>query len=466
MAASRGKEPLKKKKNGKRLHFATYSQVDFNKFPTRESFGNMLHREFERGDSKAYVKYWACCKEKHANGGFHYHCALLMSDPKKWASIPGVIQQVYDIRVNFSDGHQDYDSDYGRAYRYITKEDTEVFHSENHPNLEDAQSPRTKHCIAANRRKHSATKSSKSLDYGESSAAAPAPKRIKLTDREVGNFIVKHNIHTYKELLAIADEREEAGETDLSDFVWKRREEWLHGTIKKAWDKTKARADVEAMKNHDRLDLLIKAKTEGECVCEGVWLRLAKEVLNLNGIDEVYFANAIKENLVKGRGKFRNILLIGKTNRAKTFVLKPLRLIYDRFLFENPACHKYGWGGCAGKSVFLLQDFRWNIELIKWSDFLLMLDEDETVKLPTPRNHEKEDIVLKTQVAIFATSVGEIKQKISNYAREEERERLTSENRMMESRWKVFEFIHEFKEEEQVKCQPCPYCFAKLILQS
>ena len=95
-----------------------------------------------------------------------------------------------------------------------------------------------------------------------------------------------------------------------------------------------------------------------------------------------------------------------------------------------------------------------------------MLDEDETVKLPTPRNHEKEDIVLKDQVAIFATSVGEIKQKIPTYAQDEDKERIMSENRMMKSRWKVYEFTHEFKEEEQFKCQPCPYCFARLILQS
>lgn len=459
-----GKEPKSKQNSGRRLHFVTYSQLDSNIFPTRRSFGAMLHRELDRGESKAKVKYWACCREKHADGGYHYHCALLMSDVKKWKSIPGRIEDIYGIRVNFSDGKKDYDTDYVNAYRYLTKEDEDVYHSEDHPNLKDARSPKTKQAMAAYKVRHSASKS-KSLDYGESSGVPP-PKRVKLTEREVGNFIVEHNIRTYTELLAVADEREEAGENDLSDFVWKRREEWLHGCIKKAWDKANAREEVKALKHHDRLDLLIKAKTESACICEGVWLKLAKEVLSLNEINESQFAQAIHENIVKGRGKFRNVLLIGKTNRAKTFILKPLRVIYDRFLFENPACHKYGWGGCRGKSVFLLQDFRWNMELIKWSDFLLMLDEDETVKLPTPRNHEKEDIVLKTQVAIFATSVAEIRQKVPNYAREEERQRILSENRMMESRWKVFEFTHEFKEEDQIKCQPCPHCFAKLVLQS
>ena len=470
MAESSGKQPARKRKGGKRLHFVTYSQVDFTKFPTRHSFGNMLHREFDRGDSKAKVKYWACAREKHSEGegAFHYHCALLLTDPKRWGSVADSIYQIYDIRVNFSDGNEEHDANYIAAYRYLSKEDEHVCHSDGHPNLEEAKSPATKYCIAANRRRQSGKVSKSMGGLGESSSTTTPqpPRKVRLTDREVGNFIVKHEIRTYKELLAIADEREEAGEHDLAEFVWKRREEWLMGCIKKAWDKANARQEVDALKKHDRLDLLIEAKTETLCICDGLWLKCAKEVLALNDIDESEFAQAIHENLIKGRGKFRNVLLVGKTNRAKTFLLKPLRTIYGRFLFENPACHKYGWGGCRGKSVFLLQDFRWNVELIKWSDFLLMLDEDETVKLPTPRNHEKEDIVLKTQVAIFATSVDVIKQKVPYYARDEERERIISENSMMQSRWKVFRFRHEFTEENQIKCQPCAHCFARLVLQS
>uniref|UniRef100_A0A7M5WTZ9 Uncharacterized protein n=1 Tax=Clytia hemisphaerica TaxID=252671 RepID=A0A7M5WTZ9_9CNID len=458
--SDRGKNPAKKK--GRRLHFVTYSQLDANIFPTRKSFGTMLHREMDRGDSKAKVKYWACCMERHTDGGFHYHCVILMSDVKKWASIPDRIQDIYGIRVHFSDGRQEHESDYNTAYKYITKEDTDVYHSDDHPNLEDAKSPKTKHAMAANKRRHS---SSTSLKFGESSASTSRNfKRPKLTEREVGNFILKHNIKTYTELLAVADEREEAGENDLSDFVWKRKEDWLRGCIKKAWDKSRAREEVAAIKKHDRLDLLIEAKTQTVCVCEGVWLKMAKEVLELNGIDEKEFAQAVYTNLELGRGKFRNVILVGGTNRAKTFLLKPMRLIYERFLFENPAGHKFGWGGCKDKTVFLLQDFRWNLELIKWSDFLLLLDEDETVKLPAPRNLYSEDIVIKNQISIFATSVAEIQQKMPYNNREHDRVR--EENKMMRSRWRVFRFDHEFAQEDQIKVQPCPHCFARLILQS
>ena len=137
----------------------------------------------------------------------------------------------------------------------------------NHPNLTDAKSPSTSHCIAANR-KRTMGKAARSLEYGESSSSSgpTPPRRQKLTNREVGNFVVKHDIRTYTELLAISDEREEAGELDLSEFIYKSREEWLKALIKKAWDKAGARQEVEALKNHDRLDILIKAKTETPCV--------------------------------------------------------------------------------------------------------------------------------------------------------------------------------------------------------
>lgn len=461
MASRGGKEPATKKENGKRFYLITYSQLDPNKFPTRESFGNMLHREFDRGEAKSKVKYWSVAKETHKDGGHHYHCALLMSDVKKWVTVKRTIEQIYDIVLHFSDGTKKHDSDYVRAYKYISKEDPDIVHSDDHPNLANARSPKTKHCMAANnKRRHS-----KSLEEGASTPCSSHSKRRRLlSEREVGNFIIKHNIRTYTELLAVSDEREEAGEFDISDFVWKHKEEWLKGILKKAWDKSKARDEVKALKNHDRLDLLIRAKTEGACVCEGLWLRCAREVLSLNDIDELQFSKAILDNLKFGRGKFRNVILVGETNRAKTFMLKPLRLIYERFLFENPASHKFGWGGCQNKTVFLLQDFRWSVDLIKWSDFLLLTDEDETVKLPTPKNLFRDDIIIKSQIAIFATSVGEIQQRSPYNPRDEER--VSKENRMMKSRWKVFHFKHEFTQDKQIKVQPCAHCFATLVLQS
>ena len=58
--------------------------------------------------------------------------------------------------------------------------------------------------------------------------------------------------------------------------------------------------------------------------------------------------------------------------------------------------------------MFLLNDFRWSKDLIPWHDLLLLL-EGETVKLPARNNMYCEDIVISTDVAIFATSKSSIK---------------------------------------------------------
>lgn len=183
------------------------------------------------------------------------------------------------------------------------------------------------------------------------------------------------------------------------------------------------------------MEILFDYRTVEPCVCEGEWLKCVKEILHLNNIDEKQYANALYSQLLEGRGKFKNIMLVGVFNCGKTFLVKPLRTLYQHSLFENPANTKFGWVGVEKTSVILLQDFRWERELICWNDLLLLLEEDETVKFPTPRNTHREDIVIPntSKVAIFATS----KTKIF-YPNPDDKK----EQDMMDSRWKIFKFTH------------------------
>ena len=73
--------------NSGRTYFVTYSQVDLNKFPTRQSFGEMLEEQFNAGSGKAQVSHWACCLEEHQDKGLHYHVSLKLTAPKKWLKI-------------------------------------------------------------------------------------------------------------------------------------------------------------------------------------------------------------------------------------------------------------------------------------------------------------------------------------------------------------------------------------------
>ena len=114
------------KSKPRRSYVVTYSQADLQKFPSRESFGEAVAAAFTSKRSKVVPLHWACCLEKHENGGYHYHLALKLSGTKKWLEAKKSIEAEHGIAVNFSD-HDGYYT----AYRYISKSDEMVFHSWN-----------------------------------------------------------------------------------------------------------------------------------------------------------------------------------------------------------------------------------------------------------------------------------------------------------------------------------------------
>ena len=76
-------DTLQNAKVGRRTYLVTYSQANLEKFPTRRLFGEMVekyfNKSFREGKSKVRTEYFAVCREKHANGGDHYHMSLKLS---------------------------------------------------------------------------------------------------------------------------------------------------------------------------------------------------------------------------------------------------------------------------------------------------------------------------------------------------------------------------------------------------
>jgi len=435
---------------GRRQYLITYSQADPAKFPTRESFGEMVCKEFNVGLSAAKVDYWACCKEAHQESGFHYHCSIKLTGCKKWVQVRNRIALSHSIQINFSDSHDYYLS----AYRYVCKQDKQVAHSPNHPEgLLSAASPITKKSIAGFRASCTAKRNSKT---GEQTVAKKS-KKGGLTNLEVSEFVRERKIHSYIELLAVAEERRKAGQMDFANFVFSRSEKFVRELISKTWQMHTAKAKLEESKL-TRMEKL-QSMLNSDCVeeCGGQWLECAREVLTLNRIDIPRYIASVRDLLTNGRAKNRNIILVGPANCAKTFMLKPLKTIFGDSVFENPAHDKFAWVGANHAKVFLLNDFRWSKEIIPWHDMLLLL-EGETVKLPAPKNLYTEDIKIDSDVAIFATSKREIVFKGSYNASDDR------ETEMMAARWNVFKLMHQFSPDEQKIIPPCPKCFSNFIL--
>ena len=92
------------------------------------------------------------------------------------------------------------------------------------------------------------------------------------------------------------------------------------------------------------MELMQEARTS-ECAqgCDGNWYDCAKEILDKNGMTVEYFSEVVRELLIKGIGKYRNLMLTGPANCGKTFPLNPLTLIFNTFF--NPASGTFAWIG-------------------------------------------------------------------------------------------------------------------------
>ena len=135
------------KSNVQRVYLVTYSRADQSKFPTRQSFGVAYFNE--RSTTKVdhiCVQHWACSLKLHKNtSSMHYHLCVKLSGPKCWKSVKDNMMKNHGAVLNFSDCHDNYYT----AYKYVKKEDPEVYLSPGHLNLAEIGSPRTSKCIRA-----------------------------------------------------------------------------------------------------------------------------------------------------------------------------------------------------------------------------------------------------------------------------------------------------------------------------
>ena len=438
-------------RKGRRTYLVTYSQANTDKFPTRKSFGEMIERHFNgQKETKTKVQYWACCQENHQDNGVHYHVSVKLSHSKKWKTVKENIHSQENISIHFSDTHDQYIS----AYKYVTKQDTEVCHSIGHPDLKDISSSKTSKSTAAYRQSRKRAQTAEQEGTASQRQKSTANKKVRrLSNLDVSDFLIKHSIKNTTQLLSMAKTRKDDGQTDLASFVLSRSSKNISELIENTWKMEQAGSELER-EACSRIDLLDKAR-KCDCIegCNGIWLKCALEVLKNNKINAYVYAAAIRDSIIKGRGKFRNIMIIGPANCGKTFLLKPLDTIYR--VFSNPANDKYGWVGADKGEVILLQDFRWSRDNISWKDLLLLL-EGEIVKLPAPKNQFLSDVIINNDTPIFATSKSQVTY-VGKFNSSDERE-----TEMMSIRWKYFEFSYQIPEKEQKVVDPCPSCFANL----
>ena len=153
-----------------------------------------------------------------------------------------------------------------------------------------------------------------------------------------------------------------------------------------------------------------------------------------------------------GHGKFSNVYKYGPSNCGKSFLLKPLMMIYDTF--SNPARGTFAWVGVDEKEIIFLNDFCWSPLVIAWESLLLLLEGDVT-HLLAPKNSSARDIEISWDTPIFATADMPIVYTRGGFAD-------SINTRIMDVGWRQFHFYSVIQEDRQVDLVPCSHCLLNL----
>lgn len=448
----------------RKVYLITYSQAELARFPTRRSFVDAVLYSFH--DTPANVVQWSCSLEQHAKSGVHYHMAIKLDKNQRWLASKRILLDRCGISVHFSSIHRNYYS----AWQYVTKEDEEFLESLGHPDLGNLKPPKTTMASIANKagkRKRDLSDDTVEVtaDSDEDDLEQPSVKnqtkgkgrgkKKRITAYELSEIIVAKKIKSRTELLALAREQKNEGKTDIAEFIVNRGTKVVAEVLETAWEMEKSTEDLERQ-TKTRIEVLQEFKNQ-DCVenCSGQWLECAKEVLEKNGVSVPFFSCTVFELLNKGRGKYRNLMIVGPANCGKTFLFNPLTVIYKTFC--NPACTSFAWVGAEKSECIFLNDFRWCPAIIQWSVFLLLLEAGQLVHLPAPKSHYAKDIVFNSDTPIFATGKNPI-MFIKNGAIDER------ESEMMSVRWVTITFHAQIPQSKQKEIPPCGKCFARLVL--
>lgn len=421
----------------RKVYLITYSRADPALCGTRQDFANIVIEAFEFENGRSQLQHWVVCMEPHEGGGYHFHMAMCLTSNKRWGPAKRRLA-ARGMMVHFQDRQDVFN--YVGAYIYVCKSDREVLHSDPHPDLSNVIQFRTAAASTANRQ---GRRNDRNSPQG------------KLTNLNVMQIIRAKDIKDEDQLLALAQENYDQGHTALMQFISNTTPKKYKELISKVWLAKDAKAKLRRRESSrmEKLNLALEESCIAECEDEQNWFNMATEVLHNNNIDVLVFAAAVRKLLQRGGSKGLNILITGKKDSAKTFILRPLTKIFDSF--TNPSSGTYAFVGIQTKEVAFLNDFRYNQTMLPWQDFLNLL-EGIKVHIPTPKTHYAEDIQVVSDIPFFATSINAIEYTGRSAD-------LNGENAMMACRWREFKFGYSIPKAKQKIIPPCARCFAQLI---
>ena len=453
-----------------RVYLLTYSQANLQLFPTRESFGRAVVQSF--GGNR--VSWLAVCIEKHRNGGVHYHAAVRLSTAAGWTAAKKYLTEQYNVVVNFKESPDG--GFYNRVFTYISKEDPTpkmMGILEAHPDKDDLKCVAAERANEAYRRNRASTRAATAAaaagpSKGKASKKKEEPPRLTLLN--VGMIIRERNIRSELELFATAEELRKSDDGQMALLLMRIGEKRRKELLADAWRLADAQRQIR-LRSTSRKELLVAHhSTPSNCVCPSfaMWFTLAIDLCVKNSIKWEEVGSALYDCIVGGRKKHKNILIAGQADCGKTFLLEPLKLVFEHIL-NSPPSSVFGWLGVEKAQIIYLNDFRWinpvtnKQGIITWDAFLRLLD-GTSCTLPAPMNSHNKHIEISNEndIPILCTTIDEIRY-YEKHLDEPQTEKHHHENDMMKQRWNVIKLSHRIPKDQKADIEPCGWCFCNFL---
>jgi hypothetical protein len=456
--------PKDQNRTGRRVYLVTISHTECEqrKSPadfTREQFGQLMIKAFEASIPRLKVCYLAVFKEQHAlatpagSQNPHLHVAIKSDRQHLWGPIAQYLREKERVFVNFAVTGEGYCS----AFRYgwwptkhkpLLKLDREfvlISGCEVHPTPDvAAQRPSFWRGQKAEDPEVRQEGSDSSEDAGNDGDPEPKVARREPQWACAFRLIKEHALYSGDEFLSFC--LKQGHERMISLCMQKRAD----NVVERAMYILHADARLNRSKQ-SRMDLL-RAAGKGKCIClqQGEWKSMALSLLQFHAIPAAEFASAMIQALQVGASKGVNIFLFGPTSSAKSWILEPLSAIFSCHV--TPAAKSgFPLQELPLAEVILWQDFRWSEDQMPWST-LLLLFEGTQISIRRPRTECLTDLAYTVTQPVFVSSAAKLVHPNED------------EQKMMDGRFRFFEFRKTLPLSVRRKVKPCAACFASLFL--
>ena len=365
----------------------------------------------------------------------HYNALVRSDEQYAWRRIACLFHERHSIRIDFSEHIRTwYD---GLLYGAVESEHKPAEELDNEPFLWAISGTPTP--IAEQLPKH--------LRGGR--------RQTKLTPMQAYDLCVEKSVIDVPKAFAVAKAMERQGDRGFLAFLLDCRD------IGAFVGKVVVAQECEDIARREALGRvgLLREAAAAECTCpeSSLWLRLARDTLQRNFLDGP-FQKHIADALAYGRAKKRNVFLLGPTNAGKSFLIKPLTLLFRTY--SIPDSGSYQLEMILDKEVIYLNDFTWDERWLKWQ-FLKTFLEGDAIQVGLPKNRGG-NVVFKRDSPVIGSCCAPVQ--LFNKGGKAMSLNV-SETQQMQSRITYLIMQQPVPAESLVECPACAHCAATLYLE-